>query len=123
MKELSRDRVMVMGTAVEEADISVLPNDNVAPILSQETEEGDTASAVVDVEFISRSLVSPVILPTISFTGDSAIQAPTPIDMSGKIRQEMSKEILTRDTIRHEIPQNINLQDLYNSYLEVEIDE
>ena len=117
------DRVMVMGTAVEEASMPVVPNDNAAPILSQEKEVGDTVGAVADVEYISRSLVSPIILPTISFTVDSAIQAPTRMDMSAKIRPEMSKEKLVRDTIRREIPQNINIQDLYNSFLEVEIDE
>lgn len=103
-----------MGTEMVEAE-------NDLPVLSQEENDNDATQVVDSVELVSRSLASPVTLPTISFSGDSTTPPPARIDVSSSIVQQAdSKEKLVRDTLHHEIPHTINIQDLFNRQVEVE---
>lgn len=111
MKEM-QGMEMEMGTAVAEVG-------NDAPIVPQE-EPDDVFKAVDSVELVSRSLSTPVTLPTISFIGDSVPPPPLRIDVNATAaRQDDSRGKLVRDTIHSEIPQSINIQELFNRQVEI----
>lgn len=112
MKEL-QDKDMEMGTAVAESD-------NDIRVLPREEEAVDVAVAVDSVELVSRSLLTPVTLPTISFIGDSMLPPPARIGMNAtSILQETARERVVKDTLHHEFPNAINIQDIFNRQIEV----
>ena len=103
-----------MGTEMAEAE------ENETPIILQKETIDVAAIAVDSVEMVSRSLASPVTLPTFSFTGGSVLPPPARIDMNAtNIRQETAKEKVVKDTLHHEFPNAINIQDIFNRQIEV----
>ena len=111
MKEM-QGMGMEMGTEVAEVG-------NDAPIVPQE-ESDDVFKAVDSVELVSRSLSTPVTLPTISFIGDSVPPPTLRIDVNATaVRQDDSRGKLVKDTIHSEIPQSINIQELFNRQVEL----
>ena len=101
-----------MGTETAKAE-------NDTPMAPQE--EGDGIGDVDSVEMVTRSIASPVTLPSISFTGGSldSLKPLTPM-VPPTLPQDGSKEkLLVRDTLHHEIPQTINIQDIFNRQVEI----